>query len=140
MSYTDERPDLLDDRLAQLEDVVLGDEGHLDVELGELRLPVGAEVLVAVAARDLVVALHARDHEQLLEELRALRQGVPGARRETRRHEEVASALGGGAGQRRRLDLDEVALPQHLAGRGVDLGAQPDGVPALWVPGRRRSR
>ena len=125
---TDERPDLLDDRLAELEDVVLGDEGHLDVELGELRLPVGAEVLVAVAARDLVVALHARDHEQLLEELRALRQGVPRARRETRGHEEVASTLGRGPGQRRGLDLDEVALPQHLAGRGVDLGAQPNGV------------
>ena len=30
---------------------------HLDVELGELRLPVGPEVLVAVAAGDLVVAL-----------------------------------------------------------------------------------
>ena len=36
------------------------DEAHLDVELGELRLPVGAEVLVAVAAGDLVVALRAR--------------------------------------------------------------------------------
>jgi hypothetical protein len=30
--------------------VVLGDEAHLDVELGELRLPVGAEVLVAQRA------------------------------------------------------------------------------------------
>ena len=45
---------------ATREHVVLVDEAHLDVELGELRLPVGAEVLVAVAARDLVVALHAR--------------------------------------------------------------------------------
>jgi hypothetical protein len=42
--------------------------------------PVGAEVLVAVAARDLVVALHAGDHQQLLEQLGALRQGVPAAR------------------------------------------------------------
>src|SRR3712207_7044962 len=45
---------------------------HLDVELGELRLPVGAEVLVAVAAGDLEVALGAGHHEQLLEQLRAL--------------------------------------------------------------------
>ena len=40
-------------------------------------------------------------------------------------HEEVAGALGGGAGQRRRLDLDEVALVQHVAGDPVDLAAQP---------------
>ena len=36
------------------------DERHLDVELGELGLAVGAQVLVAEAARDLVVALEAR--------------------------------------------------------------------------------
>ena len=56
----DERPDLADDGLGQLEDVGLLDEAHLDVELGELRLAVGAEVLVAVAAGDLVVALQCR--------------------------------------------------------------------------------
>ena len=97
---------------------------HLDVELGELRLPVGAEVLVAVAARDLVVALHAADHQQLLEQLRALRQRVPGARTQPRRHQEVAGTLGGGAGQRRGLDLDELAVVQHRAGGVVDLAAQ----------------
>ena len=46
--------------LAERDDVVLLDEAHLDVELGELRLAVGAEVLVAVAAGDLVVPLDAR--------------------------------------------------------------------------------
>ena len=63
------------------EHVVLLDEGHLDVELGELGLAVGAQVLVAEAAGDLVVALEAGDHKQLLEELRGLRQrvAVPGA-------------------------------------------------------------
>ena len=81
------------DGLAELDDVVLLDEAHLDVELGELGLPVGAEVLVAVAARDLVVALGAGHHQQLLEQLRALRQRVPGAGPQPRRHEEVAGAL-----------------------------------------------
>ena len=82
-----------DDLLAELDDVVLGDERHLDVELGELRLPVGPEVLVAVAAGDLVVALHAGHHQQLLEQLRGLRQGVPGAGLQADRHQEVAGAL-----------------------------------------------
>ena len=45
------------DVLGRLDDVVLVDEGHLDVELGELGLAVGAQVLVAEAAGDLVVAL-----------------------------------------------------------------------------------
>jgi hypothetical protein len=47
-------------------------EAHLEVELGELRLAVAAEVLVAEAARDLEVAVDAGHHQQLLELLRAL--------------------------------------------------------------------
>ena len=55
--------------------------------------------------------------------------------REPGRHEEVARTLGGRAGQRGRLDLDEVAGAQHRAGGGVDLGAQPD---RAHPPTRRR--
>ena len=55
-------------------------EAHLHVELHELELAVGAQVLVAQAARDLVVAVEAADHQQLLEQLRALRQRVERAR------------------------------------------------------------
>jgi hypothetical protein len=67
----------------QLADHALGDVHHtsassrkesLDVDLRELRLPVGAQILVAEALGDLVVAVEARDHEQLLEQLRRLRQ------------------------------------------------------------------
>ena len=64
--------------------VVLVDEAHLEVELGELGLAVAAQVLVAVAAGDLEVAVDAGDHQQLLELLRALRQGVDVARLEPR--------------------------------------------------------
>ena len=60
----------------RVDHVVLVDERHLDVELRELRLPVGALVLVAEAAGDLVVALEPADHQQLLEQLRRLRQRV----------------------------------------------------------------
>ncbi len=54
-------------------------EGQLDVELGDLLDAVGAEILVAEADRDLVVALEAGDHEQLLGDLRRLRQRVEAA-------------------------------------------------------------
>src|SRR5690625_6299994 len=72
----DQLPQRGEDLLGQGDDVLLLDERGLDVELGEFGLAVGAEVLVTVAASDLVVAFHARDLEQLFEQLRGLGQGV----------------------------------------------------------------
>ncbi len=129
----DERPQRREHLLGHRDHVVGVDEAHLHVELGELGLAVGAEVLVAVAARDLVVALHARHHQQLLEQLRALRQRVERARLQPRGHQEVACSLWGRTGQRRGLDLDEVVLGQHAAGGGVHLGAQPDCVAGAFA-------
>ena len=82
-------------------------EGHLDVDLRELRLAVGAQVLVAEALGDLEVAIDARDHQDLLEELRRLRQRVELAGVDAARHEVVARAFGRGLRQDRRLDLPE---------------------------------
>ena len=96
----------------------------LDVELGELRLAVRAEVLVAVAARDLVVLLEAADLQELLEELRRLRQRVPGTRRQAGGNDEVAGAFRRRTRQRGRFDLDVTVLVQQLAGHPVGLGAQ----------------
>ena len=56
--------------LQQREDVLHLDKRHLEVKLGKFRLPVSAQVLIAEAAGDLVVSIEARDHEELLEELR----------------------------------------------------------------------
>ena len=66
--------------LEELEDVFLRREAHLQVELRELGLAVGAQVLVAQAARDLEVALEAGDHQELLVLLRRLRQRVEACR------------------------------------------------------------
>ena len=104
-------------RLHALDHVVLVHERHLEVELGELGLAVGARVLVAEAAGDLVVALAAADHQQLLEQLRRLRQRVERPGLDPRRDEVVARALRRRARQVRRLDLEEVALVQDLAHR-----------------------
>src|SRR5690606_7734066 len=94
-------------------------------ELGELRLAVGTEVLVAVAAGALVVALDTADHAELLEQLRRLRQRVPGAGREAGRDQEVAGTLRRGSRPRRRVDLDGLVTVQDPAGSLVDLRAQP---------------
>ena len=66
-------------------DVLGGYERGLDVDLGELRLPVGPQVLVPETAGDLEVPVVARDHQQLLVDLRATaagrrtRRGAPGS-------------------------------------------------------------
>ena len=100
-----------------LDHVLAVDEGHLDVELGELGLAVGPRRLVAEAARHLVVALEAGDHQQLLEQLRRLRQRVEGALLLAAGDEEVAGALRGRAGQHRRLDVEEALAVEELAHR-----------------------
>ena len=51
--------DLFHDVFHHVDDLVAFDEAHLDVDLGELGLAVGAQVLVAEAAGNLVVALDA---------------------------------------------------------------------------------
>jgi len=98
-------------------DLRFAQERGLAVDLGEFGLAVGAQVLVAEALGDLVVAVVARDHEQLLEELRRLRQReeLPGVH--PRGHEVVARAFGRRAGEHRRLDVDEALRIEILPHR-----------------------
>ena len=131
------RDDLDDHRLDEAHHRVLVDEAHLEVELGELRLAVAAQVLVAEAAGDLEVAVDARDHQELLELLGALRQGVDAARLEARRDDEVAGALGRRLDEVRRLDLDEAVGVVDLADR-LDEAAR--GGAAGWPSARAGCR
>ena len=109
-------------------------ERHLHVELGDLLDAVGPEILVAEADRDLVVAVEAGDHRQLLQELRALRQREERALVEAARHDEVAGALGGRLVEDRRLDVEE-ARRLHLAADDPDhLRAEPDVALQLVAP------
>ena len=54
-------------RLDDLKDVFLADKRHLEIDLGELRLPVGAQIFITEAADYLEIAIEARNHEDLLE-------------------------------------------------------------------------
>ena len=107
--------------LDHCEDAVFPNEGHLDIDLGELRLPVRPEVLVAEAANDLEVAVVAADDEQLLEELRGLGQGVHRARLDPARYEKVARALRCRARHERRLDLEKALRMKAISDHAVDL-------------------
>ena len=105
-------------------DVVLGGEGALHIELHELELAVGPEVLVAQAAGDLEVAVEAAHHEELLGQLRALRERVELAVVEPRRDRELPRPLGGGRPQQRRLDFGEALAVHGRREGGVDPGPE----------------
>src|SRR5581483_1003684 len=53
---------------------------HLQIDLGELRLPIGPKILVAKAANDLKILVEPGDHQDLLEKLRGLGQRIERAR------------------------------------------------------------
>ncbi len=119
--------DAAHDRFHGLEHVLLLDEAHFEVKLVEFaRQAVGARVLVAEAGRDLEITVEARHHDQLLVDLRRLRQGVELALVKTRRHEEVARALGRGGRQDRRRIFGKARLAHGAAHLGDDLRALDD--------------
>ena len=97
--------------------VALAHEGEFHVELGEFQLAVGTQRLIAEAARDLVIAVEPRDHQDLIEQLRRLRQRVELARVHARRHQEVACTFGRGLGEDGCLDVLETACVQPAAQR-----------------------
>ena len=108
----------------RVEELLVG-EAHLDVELRDLLDAVGAKILVPEADRDLVVAVEAGHHRQLLQDLRALRQRVEAALLQPGRDDEVARALGRRLEEDRRLDVEEAGGlhlaaddPHHLRAQG----------------------
>ncbi|RMT94693.1 hypothetical protein ALP39_04863 [Pseudomonas marginalis pv. marginalis] len=109
---------LADHLLGQAHDLFFIEEAGLDVDLGEFRLAVGAQVFVTEALGDLVVTVEAGHHQQLLEQLRRLRQGEERARVGTARYQVVACAFRGGPGQDRRFDVEEAVFVEEAADAG----------------------
>ena len=118
--------DVLQQTLIDLDDIIDVHEAKLHIHLGELRLTIGTEVLITVAACELEVAVEAGYHEELLQELRRLRQCVEGAVVHTGRYEEVSCALRGGLDEGRGLDLEEAVLTHEAADQIGDLRSRHD--------------
>ena len=107
--------------------IVLFDKAHFQIELVEFpRQPVGARVFVAKTGRDLEIAVEARHHDQLLELLRRLRQGVELARMDAARHEEIARALRARCGEDRCREFGKSGLVHAGAHVGNDRRALHD--------------
>ena len=112
--------------LHQVEDELPVGKRHLHVELGYLLHPIGTEILVAEAARDLVVAVEARDDEELLVDLWRLRQREEATVVQPARYEEVPCALRSRLGEDRCLDLEEARVVHDPADRGDQLRPERD--------------
>ena len=96
-------------------DFFLREEGGFNIDLSEFRLTVSTEVFVAEALDDLIVTVETGDHQHLLEELGRLRQSVEAAFFNAGRHEVVAGAFRGAAGQSRGFNIDEAMLVEEAA-------------------------
>ena len=120
-------------RLDRVEHVLLRDEAHLEIELIELAgRAVGARVLVAEARRDLEIAVEARDHGELLELLRRLRQRVELAGMDARRHQDsrarppATTRSGSASGIRRsRRSFMRRRIESMICAALHDVGVQP---------------
>ena len=87
---------------------------------------VAARVLVAKAGGDLDIAVEARGHQQLLELLRSLRQGIELAVVLAAGHEIVARALRAGYSEYRGRYLKETVLRHRGTQRRDDVAAEND--------------
>ncbi len=106
------------------ENVFLARERHFEVELREFGLAVGAQILVAKTFDDLEVAVEAANHQDLLEDLRRLRQRVKLAVMHAAGNEIVARAFGCRAREHGRFDFDKAHLVHGLANFEDDFVAQ----------------
>ena len=101
--------------LEHLQHIFLLNERHFAVDLRELGLTVGTQVFIAEALGYLEITVETCHHEQLLVELRRLREGIKLSRIHARRHHEVAGTLGGRFHQDRSFHFKEAIVVEILA-------------------------
>src|SRR3546814_20245153 len=95
-------------RLDSSEDVILRDEAHFEIKLVEFaRRTIGTGVFVTKARRDLEIAIEARNHKELLEHMRRLRQRVDFTRMNVAGHTIVTRTLRRAGLTHRRMKFGE---------------------------------
>ena len=104
--------------------VIFIDETHFDIKLRKFGLPIGAQILVAKTAHDLVVTIEPGHHQQLFEDLRRLRQRKKLARVCAAWNDVVASPFGRCPRQHRRFHIDKTVAVEEVAHRPGDFVPQ----------------
>ena len=98
---------------------------HFHINLGKFRLAVRPEIFVTETFCDLVITVHARHHQQLLEQLWRLRQRKKLAFVGAARHQVIAGALRRGPGQDRGFNIQKSPLIEKVANNIGHPGAEP---------------
>ena len=104
-----------DHALEHVANLLLAQERGFNIDLREFGLAVSAQVFITEALGDLVVAVKTGHHQQLLEQLGALRQGKKMTVMDPAGHQVVARAFGRGLAQHRGFDVNETVGIQKLA-------------------------
>ena len=99
------------------QDILPLDKGHLDVELSELRLAIRPQIFVPEATDDLKIALNPGHHENLLENLRGLRQRIKLAGVDPAGDKIVPRTFRRAFRQHRRFHLDEIPSVKEITHR-----------------------
>src|SRR5207253_1960439 len=90
---------------------------HLKIDLRELRLAVGTQILVAKATHDLEIAIEARDHKDLLEQLRRLRERIERSGLDPAWNQVIARAFGRGARHKGSFNFKKALRREIVANR-----------------------
>jgi hypothetical protein len=102
-------------------------EAHLHIELVELtRRTVSTWILITETWSDLEIPIESRNHQELLELLRSLRQREELSWMESRWDEEIARALWGAARENRSLKLGKAHSVHQLTNSLNNRGAKED--------------
>ena len=102
--------------LIDIDNIIYINESKLHIDLGELRLTVGTQVLVTETFYDLDITVIAGAHQKLFEQLRRLRQCVEAAWMNTARYQVISGAFRCRFRQHRGFDLKEAFFGHELTG------------------------
>ena len=116
--------DLANHGLCHLHDLLFIHERCFNIDLSEFRLTVGTQVLVAETLGDLIIAIHACNHQNLLEQLRRLRQREEMTRVSAAGHQVVTGAFRSCLGQQRCFDIQKAVFVQEIADGVGHLGTE----------------
>src|SRR3972149_6178909 len=101
-----------------------GYEGHLHIDLGELRLPIGPKVFIPKAPDDLKITVKSGHHQNLFEELGRLGQRIKVTRIEPAGDQKIPGPFRRALGEHRGLDLQKSEPIKVISNLSRDAMAQ----------------
>src|SRR5690606_39006483 len=93
-----------------VQDILLLDKGHFAVDLRKFRLSVCTQIFITETFYDLKIFVHTTDHQELLECLRRLGQGIKLTLIHARWHHKVTCSFWSGFDQIWRFDFAKVEI------------------------------